>query len=259
MVFPDARLVRALTIPFDYPRGVGLRIALAAAALSLPLALAAPAAAAEVSLALESSEGVRLGKATEMSGQVTENGAPVAGRVVTLEVRRHPFRSEWRQTGITATTRADGGYAFARRLDRNHQVRVRLVGVPPEADVLSPTVAAYVLPAFTLTFDQRGRRRLRLRQVYTVPRDAHLSAPTRFYVGPCEPDEDRECTVLRARFRVEAETRRVRAGRYRSVATVRLPKSYGGRFQYVSCFVYSAGSGMGDPEQRCPKKYARLD
>jgi hypothetical protein len=236
---------------------VTARIALAALALSL--LLAAPAAAADVSLELESDEGVRLGKATRMSGQVTEDGAPLAGRIVTLEVRRHPFKSGWRQTGITDMTATDGSYAFSRKLDRNHQVRVRLVGVPPEVDVISPFVAAYVLPAFTLTFDQRGEDRLRLRQVYTVPRDARLSAPTRFYVGPCEPDEDGECTVLRARFRVEADTRRLRAGRYESVATVRLPESYGGRFQYVSCFVYSTGSGMGDPDQRCPRKFARLD
>jgi hypothetical protein len=232
------------------------RTALVATALAL--VPAAPASAAEVSLEVGSEAGVRLGSATELSGHVTEAGAPLAGRTVELELRRHPFKRAWRRTGITATTAADGSYSFSRKLDRNHHVRVRLVGVPPAPDVLSPRRDAYVLPAFTLAFDQRGRRMLLLRQVYTVPRDARLSAPTRFYVGPCRPGQDGECTARRAEFRAAAETRKVRAGRYVAKATVRLPKAFRGRFQYVSCFVYSPGSGMGDPDQRCPRRFARL-
>ena len=50
----------------------------------------------------------------------------------------------------------------------------------------------------------------------------------------------------------------MRAGRFVATARMRLPKSFRGRFQYVSCFVYSPGSGMGDPDQRCPKRFARL-
>jgi hypothetical protein len=192
-----------------------------------------------------------------MTGRATEAGAPLAGRTVALEVRRHPFKRAWQQTGPTATTAADGSFSFSRELDRNHQVRARLVGVAPEPDVLSPLVQAYVLPAFTLTFSQRGKRVLRLRQTYTVPRDAALSAPTRFYVGPCRPRNGR-CTGKRARLRAKAATRRVRAGRYLAKATVRIPRSFGGRFQYLSCFVYSPGSGMGDPDQRCPRRFARL-
>lgn len=227
-------------------------------AFALALAPAAPASAAEVSLTVTPTAGVRLGDRTEISGRVTEAGAPVAGRIVALELRRHPFKRAWRRTGRTDTTAADGSYSFSRKLDRNHQVRVRLANVPPQRDTLSPPRHAYVLPAFTLAFDQRGRRVLRLRQTYTVPRDAELSAPTRFYVGPCKRDADGECTARRAQFQAEAETRRVRAGRYLARATVRIPKSFRGSFQYVSCFVYSPGSGMGDPDQRCPRRFARL-
>ena len=39
---------------------------------------------------------------------------------------------------------------------------------------------------------------------------------------------------------------------------VLLPRSFRGRFRYVSCFVYSLGSGMGDPDQRCPRRLGRL-
>jgi len=249
-------VVRALTTSLLYPRAVLVRTALAATAIAL--AIAAPASAAEVSLALDSEEGVRLGTATELSGEVTEAGAPLAGRTVALELRRHPFARDWRRTGITEVTAADGGFAFSRRLERNHQVRVRLVTEPAEPAIFSPPLEAYVLPAFTLTFDQRGARRLRLRQTYTVPRSARLSAPTRFYVGPCKADRRGRCTARRAQFRIAAETRRLRAGRYVASARIRLPKSFRGRFQYVSCFTYSRGSGMGDPDQRCPKRFARL-
>jgi hypothetical protein len=235
---------------------VGLRTAL----FAIALALAAPAnaAAAEVSLDVLPAGGVRLGSATAMSGRVTDAGAPVAGRVVLLELRRYPFDQPWQRTSATATTAADGGYSFSRRLSRNHQVRVRLVGVAPAPDTVSPERDAYVLPAFTLSYDQRGTRMVRLRQTYTVPRDRRLTAPTRFYVGPCRPDGRDRCTATHARFRAEAETRRVRTGRFVAKAKVRIPKSFRGRFQYLSCFAYSPGSGMGDPDQRCPRRYARL-
>ena len=217
-----------------------------------------PAIAAEVSLAVAEEAGVRLGERTRLSGTVTEAGAPLPARIVELELRRHPYERGWRRTGRITLTAADGGYAFAPQLDRNHRVRVRLLGSGSEPDVLSPRRNAYVLPAFTLSFEQRSRRELRLRQVYKVPRDTRLSAPTRFYVGPCRPDADGRCTATRVLFRAAAETRRMRAGRYRARATVRLPKWYRGRFQYLSCFVYSRGSGMGNPDQRCPRRFAVL-
>jgi hypothetical protein len=234
---------------------VALRTALIA--LALVLAPAAPAAAAEVSLDVTQEAGVRLGDATELTGTATNAGAPLAGRTLRLEVRRHPFTGQWRPRG-SAVTAADGSFSFAPELNRNHQVRARLVGVAPEPDTISPPREAYVLPAFTLTFRERSKRVLRLVQRYTVPRDARLSAPTRFYVGPCRPGSHQSCTAKRAPFRAKARTRRVRPGRYVARATVRIPKSYDGRFQYVSCFVYSPGSGMGDPDERCPRSFARL-
>jgi hypothetical protein len=246
--------VSALTTSFDYPRRVLLRTALAAIAFAL--APAAPAAAAEISLAVGSEAGVRLGQATELTGEVTENGAPLAGLTVALELRRHPYKGGWRRNGGTDVTAADGGFSFERELDRNHQARVRLVDVAPP--VYSPPREAYVLPAIRPSYRQRSNRRLRLRLAYTVPRDVKLTAPTRFYVGPCKRNRRGRCTARLAEFRAEVETRRVRAGRYAATARMRLPKSFRGQFQFVGCFVYSPGSGMGDPDQRCPKRWARL-
>jgi hypothetical protein len=237
---------------------VHLRIALiCVVALGLVPVAAAPASAAELSLEVTAPAGVRLGKPTALRGRATAAGAALAGRSVRLEVRPHPFDGPWRRRAHTVTA-ADGSFAFAPRLGRNHQVRARLAGIAPEPDTLSRQLQAYVLPAVTLAFSQRSRRVVRLRQTYRVPRDVRLSAPTRFYVGPCEPAADGRCTGRRAPFRKQVATVRVRAGRYLARATVRLPRSYGGRFQYVSCFTYSPGSGMGDPAQRCPRKFARL-
>jgi hypothetical protein len=231
-----------------------LRTALAAIALAL--APAAPAAAAEISLAVGSKAGVRLGEATELTGKVTENGAPLAGLTVALELRRHPYKGGWRRDGDTELTAADGSFAFSRELDRNHQARVRLVDVAPPT--YSPPREAFVLPAVEPSYRERGKRRVRLRLDYTVPRDIELTAPTRFYVGPCKRDRRGRCTARLAEFRAEAETRRLRAGRYAATALMRLPKSFRGQFQFVGCFVYSPGSGMGDPDQRCPRRWARL-
>ena len=227
-------------------------------ALALVLAGTAPAAAAEVSIRVTPEAGVRLGNTTTVTGRVTDAGAPLAGRTVRLELRRHPFDRRWQVRGTTQTG-ADGRYAFARQLERNHRVRVRLLPPAGEtAPTLSPREDAFVLPAFTLAYTQRGDRAIRLRQVYAVPRDVRLTAPTRFYVGPCEPDHSGECTARRAPYVAQGRTRRVRAGRYVARAVVRIPAGYAGRFSYVSCFAYSRGSGMGDPGLRCPARSIRL-
>ncbi len=226
-------------------------------ALALVPALAAPAAAAEISVDVAPAAGVRLGTAIGVTGQATENGAPLPGRTVRLEVREHPFTGEWRPRS-EGRTGPDGRFAFSPSLRRNHQVRAVLVGLPPEPDTTSPLAQAYVLPAFTLSFEQRSGRRIRLRQVYTVPKRVRLSAPTRFYVGPCKPGRRGRCTAERAPFRAKAKTRRVRKGRYVARTTVRIPASFEGRFTYVSCFGYSEGSGMGNPDLRCPRKSVRL-
>ena len=131
-------------------------------------------------------------------------------------------------------------------------------GAPPEADTLSARRFAYVLPAFTLAFTQRGTRGIRITQTYTVPRAVRLTAPTRFYVGPCKPDRKGRCTARARRSRRRRRRRRVRAGRYVARATVRIPAAFEGRFSYVSCFAYSTGSGMGDPDLRCPRRSVRL-
>ena len=224
--------------------------------LAIAAAGAAPAAAADVSLRVAPGAGVRLGNPLRATGRVTEQGAPVAGRAVALEVRRYPYKRGWRRKA-TAVTRPDGRFSFRPRLDRNHRVRVRLLAsagdgvyVPPRPAAISPVRVAHVLPAFTLSFVQRGTDRIRLRQVYTVPRDVRLSAPTRFYVGAH--------TGRRARLRAVVRTRRVRAGRFLASATVRIPDSFGGRFRFLSCFAYSRGSGMGHPAARCPRRFARL-
>lgn len=227
-------------------------------AVAAALAAAAPASAADVSLKLDEAAGVRLGNATGLAGRVTAAGVPLTGRTVRLEVRAHPFDGEWKERA-SAVTGADGTYAFAPRLQRNHRVRVRLDPLPDGSDAgLSPSADAFVLPAFTLSFRSRDDRAIRLRQVYTVPRAVRLSAPTRFYVGACRPDSAGRCTAGRAPLAAKAKTRRVRAGRYVARARVRIPASFGGRFSYVSCFAYSKGSGMGDPGQRCPRRSIRL-
>jgi hypothetical protein len=227
-------------------------------ALLLLLGLAAPAAANQVSIEAGPAGGVRLGAASSITGTVTNDaGAPLAAREVRLEVRRHPFAGVWRRRATT-TTDAAGAYTFRPELDRNHEVRVRLVGILPEADTLSAIRNVFVLPAFKLSFAQRADGKIRVRQDYTVPEDVLLSAPTRFYVGPCDLKGQR-CTAKFAPLVAVAKTTQVQAGRYRATATVKIPARYEGRFQYVSCFTYSKGSGMGDPDTlSCPKQRARI-
>ena len=241
------------------------RILIVAAAIAL--AAAAPAAAApDVSLDVDPLSGVQFGKRIDVTGTATDGATPLAGRQVRLESRRFPYRGAWKLRG-TRTTNARGEFAFAPRLDRNHEVRVRLVGrgvlpgdgtyVPPEGDTLSVVRDVFVLPAFTLDFEQLRRGVIRITQVYSVPKGVKLTKATRFYVGPCKLKQGR-CTARSAPLRAKAKTKKLRKGRYRARAKVKVPKRFNGRFQYVSCFPYSPGSGMGDPDLRCPKQRARI-
>lgn len=209
------------------------------------LTLPNPAQAAEVAARLQDPGGVRYGSDTVVGGSVTEAGAPLPGQPVVLEGRRYPFAGDWLPlaTGVTA---ADGSFELVREIDRNHELRVRH---EPTA-VLSPTLKAFVFPSFLLGFVEVRPGVIRITQTYQVPRDVRLRAPTRFYVGP----QSRR----RAPLRAVVPTRRLRPGRYRAVARVRIPASYGGRFRYVSCFAYTRGSGMGNPNRRCPPRRFRV-
>jgi hypothetical protein len=215
-----------------------MALVLAAAFLLL---LAGPAGAAEVSATLEPAGGVRYGSGTTVRGAVTEAGVPLGAQPVVLEVRRYPFHGPWRPV-VTGVTDADGGFSFTRALDRNHRLRVR----HEPTGALSATLRAYVYPSFRLAFQELPDGAIRITQTYRVPRDVRLRRRTRFYVGPQ--------TRRRAPLRAVVPTRRVRPGRYRAVARVRIPAAYGGRFRYVSCFPYSPGSGMGNPDRRCPPR-----
>ena len=205
------------------------------------LLLAAPAANAAVTVAMDiSPEETRYGEKTDITGTALLDGAPYAGQQVLLEGRRYPFDDEFAvlETGVTG---ADGTYAFARELDRNWDLRVRV------GDGVSPQERAYVFPAFELTFRARSSRVIKLTQRYRVPRGVRLEKPTIFYVGPRG--------AKRAPRADTGELERIRPGRYRSTAVVRLPAKWNGRFRYASCFRYTGGSGMGNPRSSCPKRF----
>jgi hypothetical protein len=205
------------------------------------LLLAAPAAHAAVTVDMKiSPEETRYGERTDITGTALLDGAPFAGQPVVLEGRRYPFDDEFApiEQGVTG---ADGTYAFKRELDRNWDLRVRV------ADALSPRDRAYVFPAFTLTYRARSSTVLRLTQRYRVPRGVRLDKPTIFYVG--------RRGAKRAPRVATGELERVRSGRYRSTAIVRIPESWNGRFRYASCFRYTGGSGMGNPRASCPKRF----
>lgn len=208
---------------------------------TLTLLLAAPAASAAVTVDMRiSPEETRYGEPTTITGTALQDGVPFAGQPVTLTGRRYPFEGEYEvlETGVTA---ADGTYSFERELDRNWDLRVRA------ADGVSLRERAYVFPAFTLSFRARSSRVIRLTQRYRVPRGVRLEKPTIFYVG--------RRGAKRAPRAATGELERIRAGRYRSTAIVRLPASWKGRFRYASCFRYTGGSGMGNPRSTCPRRF----
>jgi Protein of unknown function (DUF1416) len=208
---------------------------------TLILAAGAPAAAAAVRVDMDvEPRETRFGDETEITGNVTADGMPVAGRQVRLEGRRYPFDGDLRVLD-TAVTEADGTYRFEREFERNWQVRV----LAPEER--SKTERVYVFPRVELSFKALNPRVIRLTQRYRVPHGTELERPTLFYVGR----RGRPTAPLAA----TAEVVRKRSGRYVSTALVRIPTAWDGRFRYASCFRYTVGSGMGKPGARCPKRF----
>jgi hypothetical protein len=208
---------------------------------TLVLLVIAPAASAAATVDMKvSPEETRYGEATDITGTALQDGVPFAGQPVQLEGRRYPFEDEF-EVLEEAVTEADGTYAFTRELDRNWDLRVRA------ADGVSLRERAYVFPAFVLSFRARSSRVIRVTQRYRVPRGVRLEKPTIFYVG--------RRGAKRVPRAATGELERIRPGRYRSTAVVRLPDEWNGRFRYASCFRYSGGSGMGNPRAQCPRRF----
>ena len=209
-------------------------------ALSLLLVTAAPAQAAEIQLGIKPSKGLQLGGEHQFSGTLTENGAALAGQVVTLEARRFPFEGEFVALQ-TATTGAEGQFRFFQELDRNHEIRVTA------SNAVSAVRTAFVFPRFKLTFKALKRGRVRLTQRYTTPDDVILTERTHFYLG--------RRSAKTAPLRARVSTRQVSATRFVATTVVKIPDSYGGRFRFASCLPGDAMAGMGDPALRCGRKF----
>jgi hypothetical protein len=210
---------------------VKLVVPAAIAALALVPASASAAPVLSVKLTRDS---VRYGAEHRLTGTL-------AGQEIVLEGRRYPYEGSYRVI-TRATTDAEGKFELEAELDRNHRLRA----TAPAVGQTSPLVRAYVLPEFELSFRALRPGVVRLYQRYTVPRSVRLKAPTLFYLGPRRAE--------RASRRVSADVERTRPGRYLSTVDFRVPESWDGAFRYASCFRASPGSGMGDPEQSCPRR-----
>jgi hypothetical protein len=210
-------------------------------ALAVLAVAAAPAQAAPAITFKLAHAQVRFGHAHSARGVLADGATPLAGQTVVLEGQRK-FVGPYRQLATTVTD-AHGAYRFAVKLDRNYRLRALV----PALGVASPVLRAYTFPAFTLGFRAVRPGVVRLIQRYTVPRDVRLTTPTLFYLGSRK--------ARRSALREKARTRRVRAGRYRSRVTVRLPAAWNGGFQFGSCFHTSRGTGMGKPDAHCPAHF----
>src|SRR4051794_29147202 len=86
---------------------------LASVVFLVMLALPATAQAAQVSLTLQEPE-VQYGTAHVAEGRLVEGTAPLASRAIQLQGRAYPYDRPF-QTLATATTDANGAYAFTKK------------------------------------------------------------------------------------------------------------------------------------------------
>jgi hypothetical protein len=218
----------------------------------LALALApAAASAAVLDIQVSPKGGTDFGQAHTITGKLTgPYGAPLVGRQVELEVRSYPYRGRAFRSIAQALSDLDGRFAFERAFPRNHQVRV----FAPEFGDRSTVAPVYVFPRTALSFDLVRRNVIRVVQTYRTPANVKLTAPTLFYVG--RAGKPRAPLAARAKTRPVRRRGKIRKGRFRASALVRIPQAWGGRFRYASCFPYNAG--MGNPRLGCPKKRYRF-
>ena len=214
----------------------------------LALAIApAAASAAVVDIQVSPKDGLDFGEAHTVTGKLTgPYGAPLVGRQVELEIRSYPYRGRQFRSVAQALTGLDGRFAFEQEFPRNHQVRV----FAPEFGDRSAVEPIYVFPRTSLSFSLVRRNVIRVVQTYRTPTNVKLTAPTLFYVG--RAGRPRAPLAARAKTRPVRRGGKIRKGRFRSTALVRIPRAWGGRFRYASCFPYNAG--MGNPKLGCPKK-----
>jgi hypothetical protein len=216
------------------------------ALLALAVAPAA-ASAAVLDVKVTPKGGADFGESHAVSGRLTgAYGAPLAGAQVELQARSYPFKGRSFRAIATATSAADGRFAFERAFDRNQQLRV----VAPATGDRSTVKRAYVFPLTALSFELVRRNVIRIVQTYRTPTNVKLTAPTLFYVG--QAGKRRAPLAARVKTKPVKRKGKVRKGRFRATALVRIPKAWGGHFRYASCFPYNAG--MGNPKLGCPKK-----
>jgi hypothetical protein len=219
------------------------------ALLALALAPAAESAAV-IDIAVSPESGADFGESHTVTGKITgPYGAPLVGRQVALEARPYPYKREFKAVE-TATSGLDGRFAFEHRFARNQQVRV----FAPEFGDHSFVLPVYVFPRTALSFNLVRRNVIRLVQTYRTPKSIRLTAPTLFYLG--RSSKKSAPLVARAKTKRVKRKGKVRKGRFRATAVVRIPRSFKGRFRYASCFPYNAG--MGNPKLGCPKKKYRF-
>jgi hypothetical protein len=228
-------------------------IALLALALA-PAAASAADSGAVIDIAVAPAAGAVFGEAGHtVTGKITgPYSAPLVGRSVVLEARPYPYKHRGFKAVETAKSGLDGRFALDHAFDRNQQVRV----FAPEFGDRSFVLPAYVYPRTALNFGLVRRNVIRLVQTYRTPKNIRLTAPTLFYVG--RKNKKRAPLVAKVKTRpVRAKGKhgkrgKIKKGRFRATAVVRLPRAWQGRFRYASCFPYNAG--MGNPKLGCPKK-----
>ena len=254
-----------LTCHWHYPGGVTRHGSLIARRRARARAGAAPAAAARRGLARRSTRSAACGSATPIDdrrrrhrGRGAARRAHGPARGPALPVRRRLAargRPHDRRRRARSPSRAE--------LDRNHQVRVRLVGRPPATPDVPPSTAARprrLRPARVHARLRAARRRRDPHHagLHACPSDVRAHGADALLRRPVQAGRGR-CTAKRAPpFRPTAETRRCARAATSRGRRCGSRASFDGRFRYVSCFRYSPGSGMGDPDLRCPKKRARL-
>jgi hypothetical protein len=208
----------------------------------LLLTLPATASAAELRFTVETAGGVRFGTPHEMEGNLGENGLPLAGQPVEIQARPYPYTGDFR-TIATVITEDNGGFGLRRKFNRNVELRA----FAPVQFAVSPEQRAYVFPRPRSVFKALSQNRLRITQFLRTPAGVRLTAKTIFYLARSGADSAPRVATARPK--------RIGRGRFKAVATVRLPKAWKGGFRYGSCFRYSEGSGLGDPGASCPKRY----
>lgn len=192
---------------------------------------------------------VELGAETALRGTLERGEEKLAGETVRLEEDPYPFDGDY---GTTAETTSDerGRFGFRVEPDSNTAYRVTTGEI---SETESKPTQVFVEPQTTLVAEPAGGG-TRFETTFRHPPDRSIQGSSVFHYATTVAEAEATGRLPFARI---TKVEQVRTGV--SVASVAIAGASPGELVYMSCFGYTADSGLGTPNSSCSQDSVKYE